>query len=125
MGGASSLVELVLLLESAEAEVVDTLDFQLKRIDARHFISHDRAEHLGKVAAELGANGIAFDFALSPTQQNNLAEACGCQVVDRQAVILDIFARRAQTREGQLQVELAQLRYLLPRLRGYGVALSR
>ena len=124
-GGRKSLAELLRLIDSAEAEVVGSLDFALRRIEPRYFVGRDRARQLGAMASELGADGIVFDCALSPAQLNNLAELCGCKVTDRQAVILDIFARRARTREAKLQVELAQLRYLLPRLRGYGVALSR
>jgi GTP-binding protein HflX len=124
-GGRASLDELHRLIEAANAETVGEIDFQLRRVEPRHFVSRDRAQQLSALAAELRADGIAFDFALTPAQQNNLAELCKCKVIDRQAVILDIFAQRARTREGQLQVELAQLRYLLPRLRGYGVALSR
>jgi len=68
---------------------------------------------------------VIFDHDLTPTQQRNLERTLGCKVVDRTQLILDIFARRARTREGQLQVELAQLNYLLPRLAGHGIEMSR
>jgi GTP-binding protein HflX len=76
-------------------------------------------------ARSAGAELIVFDHNLTPTQQRNLERSFDCKVIDRTQLILDIFARRARTREGQLQVELAQLNYLLPRLTGHGVEMSR
>src|SRR5690606_1355376 len=73
----------------------------------------------------LGAELVIFDDELNPTQARNLENSIGCRIVDRTSLILDIFAQRARTKEGQLQVELAQLQYLLPRLTGLGTVLSR
>jgi GTP-binding protein HflX len=76
-------------------------------------------------AAQQDADFVLFDQNLSPSQQRNLEKALDCRVLDRTQLILDIFARHARTREGKLQVELAQLNYLLPRLSGRGVQMSR
>ena len=82
-------------------------------------------KELASLAEAAEADVVIFDHDLTPTQQRNLERALDCKVIDRTQLILDIFARRARTREGQLQVELAQLNYLLPRLTGHGAEMSR
>ena len=95
------------------------------RKDPATLIGKGKVQEVAGLAAESGANLLIFDDDLSPAQQRNLEEALGIKTLDRTALILDIFARRARSREGRLQVELAQLDYLLPRLTGRGVLLSR
>ena len=89
------------------------------------FLGRGKAEALAAACAEAAIDLVVVDAELTPVQLRNLEKALDCRVVDRTQLILDIFASRARTREGRLQVELAQLRYLLPRLTGAGVALSR
>ncbi|MCL4440243.1 MAG: GTPase HflX [Firmicutes bacterium] len=89
------------------------------------FIGKGKAEELADYCREAAANIVISDRELSPAQARNLEEKIGIKVIDRTQLILDIFARRAQTKEGKLQVELAQLKYLLPRLTGLGTQLSR
>jgi GTP-binding protein HflX len=93
--------------------------------DPATLIGRGKAEALARACAETSATLVIVDNALTPAQARNLEEIVGRRVIDRTALILDIFARRARTREGQLQVELAQLEYRLPRLAGSGAALSR
>lgn len=113
------------LAEAAGAGVVErTLQERLKP-DPAFFIGSGKAEELHLVAEAEHLDLIIFDDELTPGQQRNLEARIGCKVLDRTQLILDIFARRARTREGQLQVELAQLNYLLPRLSGKGTLLSR
>lgn len=95
------------------------------RPDAATLIGSGKVEELSALAKSLEAQTVIFDNELSPTQQRNLEKALSVKVLDRTQLILDIFARRARTREGQLQVELAQLSYLLPRLTGRGAEMSR
>ena len=89
------------------------------------FLGRGKAEELAAACAEASIDLVVVDAELTPVQMRNLEQALDCRVVDRTQLILDIFASRARTREGRLQVELAQLKYLLPRLTGAGVALSR
>jgi len=115
----------VALAEAAGAGVVErTLQERLKP-DPAFFIGSGKAEELRLVAEAEHLDVVIFDDELTPGQQRNLEARIGCKVLDRTQLILDIFARRARTREGQLQVELAQLNYLLPRLAGKGTLLSR
>ncbi|MCX7992800.1 MAG: GTPase HflX, partial [Fimbriimonadales bacterium] len=93
--------------------------------DVATYIGKGKAEELFQLAREKEADVILFDVELNPVQQRNLEEMTQTRVVDRTQLILDIFAQRARSREGALQVELAQLLYLMPRLSGKGVALSR
>ena len=93
--------------------------------EASTLIGSGKVEELALTIEQLGADVAIFDQELTPTQQRNLERALGCKVIDRTQLILDIFAARARTREGQLQVELAQLNYLLPRLTGRGKEMSR
>jgi GTPase len=120
----SSMVELGLLAESAGAQVVGQILQDRKRPDPATLIGRGKLEEVSRVSSESGANLILFDDELSPAQQRNIEDAVGLKTLDRTQLILDIFAKRARSREGRLQVELAQLDYLLPRLAGKGVMLS-
>ena len=93
--------------------------------DAATLLGHGKVDELRELTEALHADVIIVDHELSPTQQRNLESATGTKVIDRTQLILDIFARRARTAEGRLQVELAQLKYMLPRLSGQGTSLSR
>ncbi len=120
-----SLEELAELARSAGAEVLDRVVQSRERPEAATLIGSGKVEELRARAQGLRAGVVLFDHDLTPTQQRNLEREIGVKVIDRTQLILDIFARRARTREGQLQVELAQLNYLLPRLTGRGVEMSR
>jgi len=93
--------------------------------DAATLVGHGKVDEIAAAVKSSGADVVIFDHDLSPTQQRNLEKAIDAKVIDRTQLILDIFASRARTREGRLQVELAQLSYLLPRLSGHGVEMSR
>lgn len=117
--------ELGALALSAGAEVAESLIQSRPRADAATLVGSGKVEELkGKIHLH-EATVVIFDRELTPTQQRNLEKALDIKVLDRTQLILDIFARRARTKEGQLQVELAQLNYLLPRLTGHGAAMSR
>ena len=120
-----SLNELGTLARTAGAEVVGTLIQRLRHPDVATYIGKGRAQELRDTEKELGFDIVIFDDELSPSQQRNLEKLLNARVIDRTALILDIFAQHARTREGRLQVELAQLEYRLPRLAGRGVELSR
>ncbi|REE57365.1 GTP-binding protein HflX [Paenibacillus taihuensis] len=120
-----SLQELVSLAETAGVEVLSTLTQNKESVDTKWFIGKGKVEELRAVAEELGATTAIFDQELSGAQVRNLEEALDLKIIDRTQLILDIFAQRAKTREGIIQVELAQLSYLLPRLSGHGKNLSR
>jgi GTP-binding protein HflX len=117
--------ELQALAASAGARVAETSIQARPRPDAATLIGSGKIEELKAQIHFHGASTVIFDHELTPTQQRNLEKALDVKVLDRTQLILDIFARRARTREGQLQVELAQLNYLLPRLTGHGAAMSR
>jgi GTP-binding protein HflX len=119
------LEELTGLARAAGAEVVLAVAQTRGTPDPATLIGSGKAESLAEAAREANATVIIFDHDLTPAQARNLEKLCGRRVIDRTELILDIFALRAQTREGQLQVELAQLQYLLPRLAGSSDALSR
>jgi GTP-binding protein HflX len=119
------LQELEALAEAAGARVIDRLLQERLSPDPAFFIGRGKAEELRLLAEAENLDLIVFDEELTPGQQRNLENKIGCKILDRTQLILDIFARRASTREGQLQVELAQLNYLLPRLAGKGTLLSR
>ncbi len=121
----ASVTELRLLADSAGARVVSTIVQERARRDAATLIGRGKVSELAATCDETGADVVVFDDELSPAQQRNLEAAVGRKTLDRTQLILDIFARRARTREGRLQVELAQLDYLLPRLAGKGILLSR
>jgi GTP-binding protein HflX len=120
-----SLQELQALAEAAGAEVVEHVLQERPKPDPAFFIGRGKAEELRLRAQAENLDVFIFDDELTPGQQRNLENRIECKVLDRTQLILDIFARRARTREGQLQVELAQLNYLLPRLTGKGIMLSR
>jgi GTP-binding protein HflX len=120
-----SLSELGTLARTAGAEVVGTMVQRLRHPDVTTYIGKGRAQELSDTEKELGFDLVIFDDELSPSQQRNLEKMLDARVIDRTALILDIFAQHARTREGRLQVELAQLEYRLPRLAGRGVELSR
>ena len=117
--------ELTNLAISAGAEVVQVLDYRQTRPNPKYFISTGRLEIIKNILSENEVDLVIFDDEITPTQQRNLQRKLDIGVVDRTALILDIFAQRARSREGKLQVELAQLNYLLPRLIGKGIELSR
>ncbi len=125
VGAEESLQELAELARSAGARVEQIIVQTREKLDPATLVGRGKLEEIRREIAARDANLLLFDFDLSPTQQRNIEEATGCRVVNRTQVILDIFARHARTREGQLQVELAQLNYLLPRLAGRGVEMSR
>ena len=120
-----SLAEFRELLLSAGGQVAAELLQRRPRPDPATLIGSGKVEEIAGVAASTQADLVLFDHDLSPTQLRNLEAALPCRVLDRTQLILDIFARHARTREGQLQVELAQLEYMLPRLTGRGKAMSQ
>jgi GTP-binding protein HflX len=120
-----SIAELRTLAESAGAKVVGEILQHRERIDPATLIGAGKLEELAGAAASVNADLLLFDHDLSPSQQRNIEKTVHRRVIDRTQLILDIFARHARTREGQLQVELAQLQYLLPRLAGRGVEMSQ
>jgi GTP-binding protein HflX len=120
-----SLEELKALAESAGASVEATVLQARDAPDAATLVGSGKLNELRDLSHACKADVVLFDSELTPTQQRNLERELDCKVIDRTQLILDIFARRARTREGQLQVELAQLNYLLPRLTGRGVEMSR
>lgn len=120
-----SLDELSELARSAGAQVWGQFSQARARPDPASFIGRGKLEELRAEVAASGAELLIFDHNLTPTQQRNIEQAVGCRTIDRTQLILDIFARHARSHEGQLQVELAQLNYLLPRLTGRGIELSR
>lgn len=119
------MAELAALAESAGGEPAARILQARPSPDAATLIGSGKVQELADLVKATGADLVIFDHNLTPTQQRNLEQALDCRVIDRTQLILDIFARRARTREGQLQVELAQLDYLLPRLTGKGIELSR
>ena len=120
-----SLAEFRELLVSAGGQVAAELLQRRPAPDPATLIGSGKVEEIAGVAASTNADLVLFDHDLSPTQLRNLEAALPCRVLDRTQLILDIFARHARTREGQLQVELAQLEYMLPRLTGRGKAMSQ
>ena len=120
-----SLAEFRELVTSAGAVVAAELLQRRPRSDPATLIGSGKVEEIASVAASTQADLVLFDHDLSPTQLRNLESALPCRVLDRTQLILDIFARHARTREGQLQVELAQLQYQLPRLTGKGKSMSQ
>ena len=121
----STLEELKALLETAGGTAVGTLLQSRPAPDPHSFLGEGKVEERRQAVEATGANMVIFDNDLSPSQIRTLEDITGATVIDRSALILDIFAQRAKTREGRLQVELAQYQYLLPRLSGMGRSLSR
>ena len=120
-----SLDELRQLADTAGAKVVETVVQRLDKPTAPFYIGKGKAGEIAKSSGEKHATSVIFDDELSPAQSRNLEELTNRKVIDRTQLILDIFASRARTREGRLQIELAQLQYLLPRLTGMWSHLSR
>jgi len=120
-----SLAEFRELVSSAGGVVVAEVMQRRARLDPATLIGAGKVEEIAGIAASTEADLVLFDHDLSPTQLRNLGALMPCRVLDRTQLILDIFARHARTREGQLQVELAQLEYMLPRLTGKGKAMSQ
>jgi GTP-binding protein HflX len=121
----TSLNELALLTDTAGSDPVEAELVRRERFDAATLIGQGKVDEFASMTKALDIDVVIFDNELSPAQQRNLAKIFQCDVVDRVALILDIFAQHATSKEGMLQVELAQLRYRLPRLRGRGVEMSR
>ena len=121
----ASLVELARLAETAGSEVLDGLIQRRKNPDPGTFVGSGKVTELREAVQATGADTVIADGELSPGQLRQLEEKLKVKVVDRTALILDIFAQHARSKEGKAQVELAQLRYFLPRLRGWGESLSR
>ncbi len=120
-----SLRELRTLLETAGGQSVLEVVQKKDSPDARTYIGIGKAKEIANFIKSNPVEAVVFDHELTPTQQRNLEAILEVKVIDRTALILDIFAQRAHSKEGKLQVELAQLNYLLPRLRGKGIELSR
>jgi GTPase len=121
----SRLAEFRELVLSAGATISGEMAQHRPRADPATLIGSGKVDELSAIVASTQADVVIFDHDLSPTQLRNLDDALPCRVIDRTQLILDIFARHARTREGQLQVELAQLEYMLPRLTGRGKAMSQ
>jgi GTP-binding protein HflX len=119
------LEELKGLVEAAGGQVIVTLVQARRRMESTSYLGRGKVEELKHLVQELEPDTVVFDRELSPVQLRNLEQALKIKVLDRTMLILDIFAQRARSREGQLQVELALLQYRLPRLRGIGTQLSR
>ena len=121
----NSLRELAALAETAGAVVLDGLLQRRPHPDPATYLGRGKVEELAAVVQSLGADTVVADTELAPSQRRALEDAVKVKVIDRTAVILDIFSQHAKSREGKAQVELAQLEYLLPRLRGWGESMSR
>ena len=119
------LAEIARLVETAGGEVLQTMRQKRSHPHPQTVIGAGKVQEIALIVQTLGANLVVFDRDLSPAQIRNLESQTGVRVVDRTEVILDIFAQRAQSRAGKLQVELAQLEYMLPRLTGRGQSMSR
>lgn len=122
---ANSLAELSALAETAGSQVLDGLLQRRPNPDPSTYLGKGKALELKEIVHSLGADTVIADSELAPSQRRALEDVVGVKVVDRTALILDIFAQHAKSREGKAQVELAQLEYMLPRLRGWGGSLSR
>ncbi len=123
--GYDTIAELAELAKTAGAEVLRSISLKKRPIDNVTYVGSGKAEELSLLVSELEADLVIFDDELSAIQQRALEDKLGARVIDRTTLILDIFAARAESREGKLQVELAQLKYRLPRLLGQGMVLSR
>ncbi|MFC7392636.1 GTPase HflX [Scopulibacillus cellulosilyticus] len=122
---SSSMDELASLTDTASGKVLVTVTQKRQRIDAATYIGKGKVEELKALEEDVEADTIIFNDELSPSQHLQLTKILDAKIIDRTQLILDIFAMRARSREGQLQVELAQLQYMLPRLSGIGTSLSR
>ena len=122
---AESMVELVRLTHTAGAKIVGQLTQKRDRPDQKFYLGSGKVEELHALVHSTDANIVIFDTELTPAQERNLEEEIGVKVIDRAGLIIDIFAQHANSREGALQVELAQSNYLMTRLVGHGVSMSR
>lgn len=120
-----SLEEMKQLADAAAIRIVGTHQSQLRDPSPSHFLRQGKLAQISDDAKKRGANVLVFNSDLTPTQAGNIENFAGIPVLDRTGLILDIFSRRARSREGKLQVELAQLNYALPRIRGLGGVMSR
>jgi GTPase len=120
-----SMDELGSLTETAQGEVLVSVIQKRERIHPATYLGKGKIEELSALVEEIEADIVIFNDELSPSQKRNLGSEINARIIDRTQLILDIFAQRARSKEGKLQVELAQLQYLLPRLAGQGTALSR
>src|ERR1700733_12073667 len=121
----ASLAELAALAETAGSEVLEGMVQRRSKPDASTYIGSGKAQELREVVSATGADTVICDGELSPAQLTALEKAVKVKVIDRTALILDIFAQHATSREGKAQVTLAQMEYMLPRLRGWGESMSR
>ncbi|QKD79951.1 GTPase HflX [Actinomyces marmotae] len=121
----TSLAELAALAETAGSEVLDAVIQRRDHPDPATYLGSGKAKELAEIVSAAGADTVIVDGELAPSQRRALEDVVRVKVVDRTALILDIFAQHAKSREGKAQVELAQLEYLLPRLRGWGESMSR
>ena len=120
-----SIKELRELVKAAGGEVVGELVQNKADLEASTYMGEGKLMELCELVGNMEIDAVVFDDELSPIQLRNITDMLGCKVLDRSMLILDIFAMRAKSGEGKLQVELAQLKYRLPRLRGMGTELSR
>lgn len=123
--GENSLRELAALCETAGAEVLDGVIQLRPTPDSATYLGRGKTQELRDMVANLGADTVVADTELAPSQRRALEDVVKVKVIDRTAVILDIFSQHAKSREGKAQVELAQMQYMLPRLRGWGESMSR
>lgn len=122
---AYSMEELANLTEACDVEVIGQVTQNLQRVNPSHYIGRGKIEEVAAYVKEADANMVIFNDELSPSQIRNLEEDLDCKVIDRTILILDIFAQRAKTKEAQLQVEVAHLQYMMPRLIGLRESLGR
>lgn len=120
-----SMEELTNLAEACDVEVIGQVTQNLQRVNPSHYIGKGKIEEVAAYVNEVDANMVIFNDELSPSQIRNLEEDLDCKVIDRTILILDIFAQRAKTKEAQLQVEVAHLQYMMPRLIGLRESLGR
>ncbi|SCM93723.1 GTPase HflX [Bacillus mycoides] len=120
-----SMEELANLTEACDVEVIGQVMQNLQRVNPSHYIGKGKIEEVAAYVNEIDANMVIFNDELSPSQIRNLEEDLDCKVIDRTILILDIFAQRAKTKEAQLQVEVAHLQYMMPRLIGLRESLGR
>ena len=121
----TSLEELVRLCSTAGAQVEEIFFVKVQAFNPAYFIGQGKAEEIALYVKENDIDCVVFNEEITPAQQNNLEELIPCKIIDRTRLILDIFALRARTKEGELQVELAQLNYILPRLTGKGASMMQ
>ncbi|KAA8672676.1 GTPase HflX [Clostridium sp. HV4-5-A1G] len=122
---ASLMQELFSLAEACDIEVVGEVTQKLNKVNSSHYLGSGKIKEVCELVDEKNADVVIFDDELSPSQIRNLEKSLNCGIIDRTSLILDIFAKRARTREAQLQVEIAKLQYMLPRLIGFGESMDR